>query len=169
MKRTLLVLAAVLAFAVPATSWAADRALGFAVSGVVASVDVKAGDAVKAGDVLARLDPVPFQADKRAADAAVKASKTIFDLADLRYTQTKELFDALSTSAENVEIAETARAQALMDLESARAAAARAAWALNRASLKAPFPGTIAATPGYPGLVVNVQAGTPTVVVVATE
>jgi len=152
----------------PVTSWAADRALGFAVSGVVAKIHVKAGNSVKAGDTLAALDLTPFQANKRAADAAEKASKIIFDLADLRFNQTQELFDALSTSAENVELAETARAQALMTYENARRDATLATWNLQRATLKAPFNGTVASTPGYAGQVVNVIAGMVTVVVVNT-
>ena len=157
---------AALMMLMPTWVWAVDRALAFAVSGVVTEVKVKAGQSVKSGDVLAVLDLKPFQAKKRAADAAVKATKTIFDLADLRYNQTRELFDALSTSAENVEIAQTARAEALMSFENARRDAALAAWALDRANLKAPFAGTVSATPGYAGMVVNAEAGPMAVVVV---
>ena len=158
---------AALLMLLPSLSQAADRALGFAVSGVVAEVKVKAGDAVNTGDVLAVLDLAPFEARKRAADAAVKATKTILGLAELRLQQTQELFDALSTSAENVELAETAQANAQMAYENARRDAALASWALTRATLKAPFAGTVAATPGYAGQVVNLNAGTAAVVVVS--
>lgn len=154
-------------FATP-SAWAADLPLGFAVSGVVADVKVTVGTKVEKGNALASLDLKPFLAKKRAADAAVKANKTIFELADLRYNQTQELFDALSTSAENVEIAQTARAQALLAYENARRDATLAAWELDRATLKAPFAGTVSAIHGYAGMVVNVDAGTPTVVVVET-
>lgn len=160
------IILAALMMVLPATGWAADRSLAFAVSGVVADVKVKAGQSVKVGDVLAVLDLKPFQAKKRAADAALKATKTIFELADLRYNQTRELFDALSTSAENVEIAETARAEALIAYENARRDVALAAWMLERASLKAPFAGTVSSVSGYAGMVVHVHAGTPTIVVV---
>jgi len=152
----------------PATGWAADRALSFAVSGVVAEVKVQAGASVKTGDVLAVLDLTAFQAKKRAADGAVKASQVIFDLADRRLAQVQELFDALSTSAENVEIAETTQANAKMALENARAQQTLATWELNRATLKAPFDGTVTSTPGYAGQVVNLNAGIATVVVVNT-
>jgi len=164
--RTLLI--AALISVLPATSWAADRALSFAVSGVVAEIKVQAGASVKKGEILAVLDLTPFQAKKRAADAAVKAGKTIFDLADLRLTQMRELFDALSTSAENVELAETAQAKAMIAYENARAAQTLAAWKLNRATLKAPFAGTIAAIPGYAGQVVNVNAENAPVAVINT-
>lgn len=152
----------------PATSWAAERALSFAVSGVVTDVKVQSGANVKKGDVLAVLDLAPFQAKKRAADVAVKASQVIFDLADRRLAQVQELFDALSTSAENVELAETTQANAKMALENARAQQTLATWQLNRATLKAPFAGTVASLPGYAGMVVNVNAGAAAVVVLNT-
>jgi len=162
-KRFLL---AALVLMAPGLSQAADRALSFAVSGVVAEVKVSAGASVQKGDVLAVLDLTPFQAKKRAADIAVKASRVIFDLADRRLSQVQELFDALSTSAENVEIAETAQANAKMALENARAAQTLATWELNRATLKAPFAGSVAALPGYVGMVVNLNAETAAVVVI---
>ena len=152
----------------PTTSWAAERVLSFAVSGVVAEIKVQSGGRVKKGDVLAVLDLAPFQAKKRAADAAVKASQVIFDLADRRLAQVQELFDALSTSAENVELAETTQANAKMSLENVRAQQTLAAWELNRATLRAPFAGTVASLPGYAGMVVNVNAGTAAVVVIDT-
>lgn len=150
----------------PVAGWAADRVLSFAVSGVVAEVKVQAGASVQKGDVLAVLDLTPFQAKKRAADGVVKASQVIFDLADRRLGQVQDLFDALSISAEDVEIAETTQANAKMALENARAQQILATWQLNRATLKAPFAGTVASLPGYPGMVINLQADTSAVAVV---
>jgi len=152
----------------PTASWAADRALSFAVSGVVADIKVQPGASVGQGDVLAVLDLVPFQARVQAADAAVKASKVILDLASRRLQQTQELFDALSTSAEQVELAQTTQANAKMAYENARRDAALAAWKLGRATLKAPSAGTVASIPGYVGQVVNLNAETVAVVVVNT-
>jgi len=168
LKRFLLavVLCAAL-FAGPSVTWAADRALSFAVSGVVAEVKVSAGANVVKGDVLAVLDLTPFRAKKRAADAAGTSTKVILDLAKRRLKQTRELFDALSTSAEQVELAETAEAKARMAYEDARAGQTLAKWELERATLKAPFDATVAATPGFVGQVVNVNAGAAAVVVVS--
>lgn len=152
----------------PTTSWAADRTLSFAVSGVVANIKVQSGAQVKQGQVLAVLDLVPFQADKRAADITVRSTKIILDLATRRLDQVRELFDALSTSAEQVELAETAQAQARIAYENARAKATQTGWRLGRASLKAPTAGTIASTPGYAGQVINLNAATQPVMVLST-
>jgi len=90
------------------------------------------------------------------------------ELADRRLAQVQELFDALSTTAENGELAETTQANAKMALENARAQQTLATWQLNRATLKAPFAGTVASLPGYAGMVVNVNAGAVAVVVLNT-
>ena len=78
------------------------------------------------------------------------------------------MFDALSTSAEQVELAQTAQANAKIAYEYARRDAALAAWKLSRATLNAPFAGTVATVPGYVGQVINLNAETAAVVVVST-
>jgi len=148
---------------------AADLALSFAVDGVVADVNVKVGQRVQSGDVMAVLDLRPFLARKRAADAAQKATKSIFDIADLRYAQTKELFDALSASAEEVEKARIEHDTTLMAYENALRDAAIAQWNLDRATLKVPFAGTVSSVPGYPGQVVTTMSPPIDVVVITTE
>jgi len=147
---------------------AGERKLAFAVSGVVETLKVKVGDKVAVGRVLAVLDPTPFKARKRAADVAAASAKLIVDLALVKLEQMRELFDALSTSQEEVEKAEIAHANALTSYENAKAKAEIAAWRLARASLLTPFAGTVSAVPGYPGMIVNTYAGSPAVVVVKT-
>lgn len=145
---------------------AADRKLTFAVAGVVASINVKPGQSVKAGTVLAVLDQTPFLARKKSADTAAKSARLILDLAEIKAEQTRELFDALSTSQEEVDKAETSLAKAEAAFEKARSAAVVAEWELERASLRSPFSGSVSSIPGYPGQVINLNAGSPTVVVV---
>ncbi|MBC8268207.1 MAG: biotin/lipoyl-binding protein [Rhodospirillaceae bacterium] len=147
-------------------AWAIDRKLSFGVSGVVIAVKVKSGDRVKAGDVLAILDPTIFKARKRSADANVKASKLILELAEVKLTQMRDLFDALSTSQEEVEKAEIAHAHALATYEKARSSAEITGWRLQRTLLKSPFAGTVTEVAGYPGMVINKFAGSQTVIIV---
>ncbi len=49
--------------------------LAFAENGRIASVSVMVGDHVRAGQVLAQLDPRPFEADAEQADASVTAAR----------------------------------------------------------------------------------------------
>lgn len=145
---------------------AAERKLAFAVSGVVQSIQVKHGASVKAGTLLAQLDQTTFIARKQAADVAAKSAKLILGLAEVKAQQTRELFDALSTSQEEVDKAESELARAQTASAKAKAKADIAAWKLSRSSLRAPFSGTVSAIAGYPGMVVNLKAGTQTVVIV---
>jgi multidrug resistance efflux pump len=143
---------------------AAERKLSFAVSGVVAALKVKPGDSVRMGTVLAVLDQTTFKARKRAADASADSAKLIARLAETKLSQTRELFDALSTSQEEVERAEITNTHALVAYEQARAKAEIAAWRLQRATLRSPFAGTVSGLPGYPGMVINTYAGIQAVV-----
>lgn len=148
---------------------AAERKLSFAVSGVVASVKVKSGETVNVGSVLANLDQTTFVARKNAADAALDTARLVLQLAEVKAQQVRELFDALSTSQEEVDEAETALANARSGFEAAKSRVEIAGWRLRQATLTAPFSGTVSSVPGYPGMVVNTYAGTQTVIVVNTK
>ena len=145
---------------------AVEHKLTFAVSGVVASIKVKTGDEVKVGTVLAVLDLTPFNAVKRSTDAVSSLAKLILGLSEVRLKQAHALFDALSTSGEEVERAEIEHAKALSGYQDAISQAEIVAWRLQQATLKAPFSGTVSAIPGYPGIVINTNVGNQSVVVI---
>lgn len=147
-------------------SKASEHNLTFAVSGVVASIKVKIGDQVKVGTVLAILDLTPFNAVERSTEAASTLAKLMLDISEVRLKQAQELFDALSTSGEEVEKAEIEYAKALAVYQNAKSQNEIASWRMQQATLRAPFPGTISAIPGYPGIVINTSAGNQAIVVV---
>lgn len=109
--------------------------LDFTVSGRVTSVDVEAGDTVKKGEVLAKLDTVSL-------DAALTSAK-----AQLEAAETTAANDASETS--------TQRASNDAALASAQADVAQAEDDLDAATLKATFTGTVAAV----SVAVGDQAG----------
>ena len=145
---------------------AAEHNLSFAVSGVVASVKVKIGDQVKVGTVLAVLDLTPFNAVKRSTKAARTLAKLMLDFSEVRLSQAQELFDALSTSGEEVEKARIQYEKSLSGYQNAISEDEIATWRLQQATLKAHFHGTVSAVPGHPGIVINTSAGSQAVVVV---
>ncbi len=61
--------------------------LGFTQAGRVAQVSVKEGDQVKAGDVLAKLDPAPLQAEIDQAQAALDTANANLQAAQTRADQ----------------------------------------------------------------------------------
>jgi len=143
----------------------AERALAFAVAGVVEAVLVKAGDGVEKGTELARLDLRVLRAEMAAAAAELKAARLELDLARKNLKRVKQLYDDLSTSLEELEEAELRVIDAEAGAETARADSEVAAWRFERGTLRAPAAGTVKGVPGYPGLVVEPEARfTPVVV-----
>jgi len=154
--------------ALSASARAADRVLAFAVPGVVAKIMVKAGTQVEKGDILAILDRRPLSARMKSSEAKVQAASIKYELMARRLEQTKQLFDSLSASTEDVENATTTAAMAKSDLESAKAYAAIISWRYEHATLRAAFAGTVASVPGYPGMVVPKNGDINPVVIVRT-
>ncbi len=100
--------------------------LSFPLTGMVKSVDVKEGEAVKAGQILAALDTTILEAHVREAAANLAAAQ-----AQVRY------LERVGTSRETLAAAqaEMDRAQAVLDSERAT---------LAQATLTAPFDGLVA-------------------------
>ncbi|MBT3305797.1 MAG: biotin/lipoyl-binding protein [Alphaproteobacteria bacterium] len=160
------VLATIL-IAAPTPGSAAERKLAFPVAGVIAKVMVRSGQTVKAGATLATLDQVPLKARKEAADADLRAADRKLTFATQNRNRAKQLFDDLSTSAEELERAEIALIEAIANKVRSRANADIAAWNLKRATLRAPTNATVQSVPGYPGMVVNPTAAITPVVVLS--
>lgn len=152
----------------PTPGHAAERKLAFPVAGVIDKVMVRNGQTVKAGAPLATLDLVPLAALKEAADADLRAAQHKLTFATQNRNRAKQLFDDLSTSAEELERTEIALIQAVADTVRARANVDIAAWNLKRATLRAPSNGTVQSVPGFAGMVVNPAAAITPVVVLSS-
>lgn len=100
--------------------------LSFASVGKVTEVNVKAGDAVKAGEVLVALDTALLQAKVKEAEANLAAAQ-----AQVRFLK-RQKTDQVHLDEANAEVE---RAQALLDSANATLAA--------QSTLTAPFDGTI--------------------------
>lgn len=104
--------------------------LGFRVSGELKSIDIKEGDEVNKGAILARLDDTDFKIELSAAQAEFDRAKSEFDRAQNLITKgaiSQTDFDQLKASKSNAEA----------QLESAK-------QNLKYTILKAPFSGVIA-------------------------
>jgi RND family efflux transporter MFP subunit len=146
--------------AVEATVEAVRQAtLGSQVAGRIVELPVKAGDTVRAGQVLARIDA-------RAADAAVAASRSQLAEAEANLANAKRVNErnkALAAqkfvSQAAVDQSESAYQAALAQVEAVRANAGSAAVARDWTTIVAPYAGVVGetlaelgdmATPGKP-------------------
>lgn len=105
--------------------------LAFKVTGIVKSFDVDAGDAAKAGDVLARLDPTDVGARSRDTQATLEN-------AEANLKRTEDLFKKGFASQARVD-------DAKMAVERARAARESSAFDSAKAELRAPADGVVLA------------------------
>lgn len=124
---------------------ASQRAeLAFASSGRVVAVLVEVGERVRAGQVLARIDEQPLQAQLSAAMADVARAEAQLTEIRLRNERLKIAQEAgAASTAELTGIrAELASCEAM--LRTAQAQLTQAKWSLENASLKAPLDGVVA-------------------------
>jgi RND family efflux transporter MFP subunit len=122
--------------------------LGFKVSGIVKGFNVDAGDAAKAGDVLARLDTTEVGARDRDTQATLENAET-------NLQRVLELNKKGFASQARVDDAKTA-------VERARAARSASAFDTAKAELRAPADGVVLARLAEPNEVV--AAGAPVLV-----
>ena len=135
--------------------------LGFRVGGKLASRQAEVGQWVKAGDVLARLDPEDLRLSQQAAAAAVRTAEVNHDLAQADFRRFRDLREQGFISGAELDRREAALKAAAAQLEQARAQAAVQGNQAAYASLVATAPGVVVAVEAEPGAVLS--AGTPVV------
>jgi membrane fusion protein, multidrug efflux system len=117
------------------------------VAGAIIALEVQAGDRVKAGQALARIDARAAEHNASASDAQLRAAQAMLDLARQDFQRQKQLFDKQYISQAALERAESqykatqAQAAALQ----AQAGAARTQSGLH--VVRAPFSGVVAEVP----------------------
>lgn len=138
-----------------------ESRLGFRVGGKIASRKVNLGDSVKAGQVLATLDPADLRLGVEAAQAALTAAQAAYEFSAGELQRFRELKNQGFISGWELERRETALANARAQYEQAKTQAQVQGNQARYASLIADAPGVITAVEAEPGTVVG--AGTPVV------
>lgn len=138
-----------------------ESRLGFRVGGKLTQRPVELGQHVRAGQVLARLDPQDYQLAADAARAQLAAAVGNRDLAAADFKRFKELKDQNFISGAELERRETALKTAQAQFEQARAQLAGQGNQVDYATLLADVSGVVTAIEAEPGQVV--AAGTPVV------
>ncbi|MDZ4074843.1 MAG: efflux RND transporter periplasmic adaptor subunit, partial [Hylemonella sp.] len=121
------------------------------VPGELQGLSVREGDAVKAGQVIARIDPAEYEARLRQAQLQADAAKAQIDIAQRQYDNNKALVDQgfISKTALDTSLANLNGARA--SFEAAGAAADVARKSMADTVLKAPMAGFISQRLAQPG------------------
>lgn len=119
--------------------WGNKASLGTPISGVVVAVEVNAGDFVKQGSVLLRLDDRTQQADVLAKKAVLKAVENDREEAARELERTQELYDRTLISDHDLEVVVIQHDAAKSKYQMAKANLVRAELDLEYSSVRAPF------------------------------
>jgi membrane fusion protein, multidrug efflux system len=138
-----------------------ESRLGFRVAGKMIRRQAELGQRVKAGDVLAQLDPQDYKLSAEAAKASQGAALTNRDLAAADYKRYKELFDKNFISGAELERRDAALKSAQAQLDQAQAQASGQSNQAAYTALVADVSGVVTSVDAEPGQVV--AAGTPVV------
>ena len=139
-----------------------EAQLGMAVSGRIASLPVREGERVQAGQTLVTLDDREFRIEAARAKAQVNLVASQIRLAQSQLEQTEALAKQEFVSPDALRIRKTELAVRRSELAAVRQARAAADLALERTILRAPFDGVVKsrlaslgdyAMPGAPVLV----------------
>jgi len=135
-----------------------ETRLAFRVAGKMIARPVNAGDAVKAGQVLARLDPQDLQLGQEAARQALTAARVNADQASADFKRFKDLRDQGFISAAELERRDSAWKAAQAQLEQAQAQAGVQSNQARYAQLVADVAGVVTAVDAEPGAVLTAGA-----------
>jgi RND family efflux transporter MFP subunit len=135
-----------------------ESRLGFRVGGKIVRRNVDAGSTVKAGQVLAQLDPQDLKLGQDAARAALVAAQANHDQTAADYKRFKELRDQGFISSAELERRDTALKAAQAQLDQARAQASVQGNQAAYAALLADASGVITGVDAEPGMVVGAGA-----------
>jgi multidrug efflux system membrane fusion protein len=136
-----------------------ESRLGFRVGGKMVSRSAEVGQRVSAGQALAQLDAADLQLGQQAAQAAVRAAESSYELAAAELRRYRELRDQGFISGLEVERREATLQAQRSQLEQARAQAGVQVNQAAYAALLAPAAGIVTAVEAEPGAVL--AAGAP--------
>jgi len=124
---------------------ALEASLSFRVGGRVQERRVKTGDTIKEGDVLATLDPAPYQAEVDSTSATLQRAQAAFTNAASQLERDRYLFEKDIIAKARLENTQSIADQAQAEVRSMEATLERRKLDLQYTVLRAPFDGVVSA------------------------
>lgn len=134
-------------------------------AGIVLKRVFREGSEVKAGEVLFRIDPAPFQATYESTQASVAKAEANLAQANLKVKRYQPLVEQNAVSKQEFDDALTAQKQAAADLAASKAARQTASLNLGYATVTAPIAGRTGRALVTEGALVGQGEATPLVTI----
>lgn len=151
------------------TDFAQVLSLNSSISSRVASIDVRVGQRVDAGQLLLTLDSTALQASADIARGKVNSLAPRVAKMRTELEKSQELFDRDSLALVALQNAEQEFAIAEANLSSAQAGLAQALHLLSQAQLYSPIDGVVLAIETFAGRYINTRVSDPVLIVVADD
>ena len=119
--------------------------LSFKVAGTIRRVPVKVGDAVKAGQVIAELDPKDYRLQVQDAEASLKSAEAQARNSDANYSRVRALYENRNASRNDLDAARAGSESAAALVRSVQKKLELARSQLSYTRLRSPVGGSIAA------------------------
>ena len=120
--------------------------LSFRVGGQLSQFDVNIGDTFTEGDLVARLDPAPFEAERKAIAAKLQGASAALTNSRQQFDRDKQLFEKGHVAAARLDIRTGEVKEAEAQVAASKAQLERANLDLRYTKMTAPFDGVVVTT-----------------------
>jgi HlyD family secretion protein len=143
--------------------------VGSQISGVITKINADFNSHVKAGDVVAQIDPATYERAQGQAEAELASAEAAEEMAQLNYDRGKELFNAKLTSKSDFDQLRVNLSQAKAQVKTRRALLESAQVDLSRTTIHAPIDGVVITRKVEAGQTVAAAMTTPTLFTIAND
>lgn len=143
--------------------------VGSQISGIITKINVDFNSKVKAGDVIAQIDPATYERALVQAEAELANAQAALELAQLNFDRAKELFENNLISKSEFDQAKVNLSQAEAVVKMRKANVERAKVDLDRTTIYAPIDGVVISRRVEEGQTVAASLNAPTLFVIAND
>jgi len=143
--------------------------VGSQISGVITEIKVDFNSRVKAGDIVAQIDPATYQRMKGQAEAELASAKASEEMAQLNFDRGQELFNSKLISKSDFDQLRVSLSQAKAQVKTRQALLESAQVDLSRTTIHAPIDGVVITRKVEAGQTVAAAMTTPTLFTIAND
>jgi HlyD family secretion protein len=143
--------------------------VGSQISGVITEIKADFNSRVKAGDIVAQIDPATYERALGEAEAELMSAEAGQEMAELNFDRGKQLYASLLISKSDSDQLRVNLSQAKAQVKTREASVERAKVDLSRTTIRAPIDGVVITRKVEAGQTVAAAMNTPTLFTIAND